>query len=75
MMWQQSVTNGGKAVTARPLSPAAAAAAKVMSRSWSLPTQYDIGLDAAHPSVLLLPVADGSTLGVNAGSTAPAPRG
>jgi uncharacterized protein len=24
-----------------------------------MPTQYDIGLDAAHPSVLLLPVADG----------------
>jgi len=26
-----------------------------------VPTQYDIGLDAAHPSVLLLPVAAGST--------------
>ena len=24
-----------------------------------VPTQYDIGLDAAHPSVLLLPAADG----------------
>jgi putative CocE/NonD family hydrolase len=26
-----------------------------------VPTHYDIGLDAAHPSVLLLPVADAST--------------
>ena len=26
-----------------------------------MPAQYDIGLDAAHPSVLLLPVADGGT--------------
>jgi hypothetical protein len=24
-----------------------------------MPTHYDIGLDAAHPSVLLLPVAAG----------------
>ena len=35
-----------------------------------MPTQYDIGLDAAHPSVLPLPVAGGGT---SAGSTAPAP--
>jgi putative CocE/NonD family hydrolase len=36
-----------------------------------MPTQYDIGLDAAHPSVLLLPVTAGAA---NAGSTAPVRR-
>ena len=36
-----------------------------------VPTHYDIGLDAAHPSALLLPVAAG---GANPGSTAPARR-